>query len=105
MLVSHLPNGFMPEVKKNLVRKQLRFEGRLTYAIFDFDLSLMLPSGKPLSEYHLPIDVSFSGALNKPWGVAEAQLDFNPFAYDVGCLGIRFCQIFQVLDQAWVLER
>ena len=101
MLVNHLPNGFiyMPEFEKNPVRKQLRSEGRLSYAIFDFDLSLMLPSGKPLSEYRLPIHVCFSGALYKPWGVAEAQLDFNPFAYDVGCLGIRFCQRFQVLEQ------
>ena len=100
-LVSHLPNGFIykPEVEKNLVRKQLRSEGHLTYAIFDIDLSLMLPSGKPLSEYCLPIDVSFSGALYKPWGVAKAQLDFNPFACDVGCLGTRFCQSFQVLEQ------
>ena len=56
----------------------------------------MLPTGNPLRVYRLPIIEAFSGVPFKPWGVEEAQLDFNPFAYDVGCLGTLFCLYFQV---------
>ena len=98
MLVNHVPsfiNSFW-SVEKTLNQRQLRAAGLLTYCLFDFDLSLMLPSGKPLSDYRLPIDEAFPGVFYKPHGVEQGQVDFNPFAFDVGCLGIFFCRRFQV---------
>ena len=81
MLVNHVPsfiNSFS-SMEKTLNRRQLRAAGLLTYCLFDFDLSLMLPSGKPLSDYRLPIDESFPGVFYKPHGVEQDQVDFNPF--------------------------
>lgn len=55
-LINHLPNRDIIGLKTNPIRKQLRAEGRLSYALFDFNLSIMLPLGKPLLSYLLPIE-------------------------------------------------
>lgn len=96
MLTNHIHTDHYT-VERSLHRRQLRAAGRLTYCLFDFDLAMMLPAGMPLSAYRLPIDESVPGVPYKPWGVDEAQLDFDPFAFDVACLGISFCQNFQLL--------
>ena len=96
-LINHLPNRDILGLETNLLRKQLRAEGRSSYALFDFNLSIMLPPGRPLSSYRLPIEECIPGVADKPWGVIwESELDFNPFAYDVGCMGVRFSDRFQV---------
>ncbi|KIK01270.1 hypothetical protein K443DRAFT_98951 [Laccaria amethystina LaAM-08-1] len=57
MLVNHVPRVMRSfySADKDLRHSQLRAAGHLTYCLFDFDLSLMLPAGKPLSDYRLSI--------------------------------------------------
>ncbi|CAA7269504.1 unnamed protein product [Cyclocybe aegerita] len=73
----------------NTFRHALRKQGRAKYAIADFNLSMMLEPGTSLRDYRLPVSDAY-GVHEKPHEVHYAQPDFNPFAYDVGALGIQF---------------
>ena len=60
----------------------------VVYAIFDYDLALPLDPGLPLASYRLPGYKSFCGDYSfQPEDAAYAQLEYNPFAFDVACLG------------------
>ena len=63
----------------------------VVYAIFDYDLALPLEPGLPLASYRLPAYKSFCGCFSfHPEDAAHAQLEYNPFAFDVACLGNMF---------------
>jgi hypothetical protein len=74
----------------------LRKDQELVYAINDFDLSHIFPLDTQLKEFRLYAYAASSGVHEKPYGVLAGELDFNPFAYDVGCLGIYLCEKYQV---------
>ncbi|GJJ07972.1 hypothetical protein Clacol_002179 [Clathrus columnatus] len=74
------------------MRSELRDAGRLTYALFDFDLLLMLPS----NDCRLPSGRSFEVLLIiLPYDVAQGELDYDPYKFEMCCLGIVLCQMFQ----------
>ncbi|KAG6871015.1 hypothetical protein C0995_009037, partial [Termitomyces sp. Mi166 len=77
-------------------RESLRSQGKLTYAFYDFDGSTMFPHSMSLDECRLPSYVSFDTLYDQvPGDTLQGEFDFNPFAFDVGMLGVMFCQEFQ----------
>ena len=74
----------------------------LRYALNDFNVSLIFPQQTSLEDFRISSYLASWGIDDRPYGVLEGELDFNPFLYDVACLGILFCEELQVhlyLDQ------
>ncbi|KAG6825361.1 hypothetical protein H0H92_003977 [Tricholoma furcatifolium] len=70
-------------------RKSLRWHGRLAYALFDFDLSTKFPSSWSDEQCRLPAERSWQGTPGfVPPDTWQGEFDFDPFALDVGALGI-----------------
>ncbi|KAF8152803.1 hypothetical protein BJ912DRAFT_868995, partial [Pholiota molesta] len=70
---------------------------KVVYAINDFDVSIIFPLETSLTECRLNFYESHIGVHDRPYGVRTCELDFNPFPYDVACLGIYLCKYFQVI--------
>ena len=94
ILVNHF--GACSDVASNDMRRTLRRDGHLAYAIIDFDISIVFPPTATREECRLPSNLSFDGAPNQPHDTRQGELDYDPFAFDVGCLGVLFCEEFQV---------
>ena len=94
VLVNHF--GANSSLANNEVRSELRSDGKLIYALFDFDISIMAPSDAKKGEYRLPYHMSWWGSFNQPMDTAQGEFDYDPFAFDVGMLGSEFCQVYQV---------
>ncbi|CAA7268456.1 unnamed protein product [Cyclocybe aegerita] len=96
VLVNHFSNDHAGPV--NPTRVKLRSAGNLSYAIFDFDVSVMVPPDVEKSEFRLPYKMSWCGSYNHPFDTAQGEFDYDPFAYDVGTMGREFCQEYQHLS-------
>jgi hypothetical protein len=79
-----------------MLRQASRREGRLVYAMFDFDVSFIFPSSSTLEQRRLPYHLSWWGTFSPLHDTAQGELDYDPFAFDVGVLGVLFCHNFQV---------
>jgi len=77
------------------MRADLRKASRLDYALNNFDMSMLLPPDTSIETFRLPIVEIYPGVGEKPHEALCGQIDFNPFAYDVGCLGIELAYTFQ----------
>ncbi|TDL14140.1 hypothetical protein BD410DRAFT_699639, partial [Rickenella mellea] len=68
------------------------------YCLFDFNLSVIFPPDKPFKDCRLPSYLAEQGA---PWfhppDVLQGELDYDPFAFDVGCMGNLFLGEFEYL--------
>ena len=72
-------------------------KGKLTYALFDFGHSTMFPQSVRINGCRLPSCLSFATyPLQRPDDTHQGEIDFDPFAFDVGMLGVLFCKEFQV---------
>jgi hypothetical protein len=80
----------------NDLRRKLRRDGHLVYAIMDFDISMIFPPTATRDECRLPSRMSWIGGQSQPHDTRQGELDYDPFAFDVGCLGVLFCRDFQV---------
>ena len=61
------------------------------HCLMDFDRSLKLPSDTSLDTCRLPAEAAMvSGTPYRPPDLCLAEHDYNPFAYDVACLGNMF---------------
>ncbi|KAI0070465.1 hypothetical protein K474DRAFT_793430 [Panus rudis PR-1116 ss-1] len=72
--------------------RQLRYEhkhaGKLAYALFDFDIAMCFPEDTSVKEFRLPSEKAFCGwSIYHSQDVYRGQVDYNPFAFDVACLG------------------
>ena len=94
IVVNHF--GAFHNIEFNDLRRTLRRDGHLAYAIIDFDISIVFPPNVTREECRLPSNLSFDGGLNQPHDTRQGELDYDPFAFDVGCLGVLFCEEFQV---------
>ncbi len=74
----------------------MREDGRMKYALFDFDLALMLPASAPRASCRLPRKGGFFASLDAPPDLRQGEFDYEPFAFDVGCLGMISDTFFQV---------
>ena len=71
-------------------------DDRIVYAINDFGLSMVLPSGID----RLDARQSWVMFAQQPFDTMQGELDYDAFAYDIGALGALFCEKFQVCDLA-----
>ncbi|TDL24049.1 hypothetical protein BD410DRAFT_693513, partial [Rickenella mellea] len=66
------------------------------YCLFDFNLAVIFPSDMPLEACRLPSTLAGHGA---PWlhppDVLQGELDYDPFAFDVACMGNLFLEKFK----------
>lgn len=69
--------------------------GLLSYALIDFDLSIMLPHDVQRGTFKLSRKESWVGTY-APSDTSQGEFDYDPFAYDVGTLGVVFCEWYQV---------
>jgi hypothetical protein len=77
-------------------RAELRKQGKLLYALMDFNISIMVPRDVKKEEYRRHYHDSFAGSGHYPHDTSQGEFDYNPFAYDVGTLGVVFCEQYQV---------
>lgn len=94
MVVDFFGNELTTGGYYSIRRAQLE-EGLLSYALIDFDLSIMLPPDIQRDNFRLPRQKSWSGTYCHS-DVLQGELDYNPFSYDVGTLGAVFCESYQV---------
>ncbi|KAI9068259.1 hypothetical protein FKP32DRAFT_1642656 [Trametes sanguinea] len=67
----------------------------VAYALYDFDLALQLPPETSLRDCRRPSIESAMGIDDyHPGDAWQGELDYNPFAFDVGCLGNLFVYHF-----------
>jgi hypothetical protein len=98
LLINHFSDDGSALINENQVK--LRREGKLIYALIDFDVSLMAPPDIKREDYRLPYGESFIGSGNQPYDTSQGEFDYDPFAYDVGSTGVEFCNHFQVRNPA-----
>lgn len=75
------------------------------YAIFDFDISVIFPATLPPAKRRLPSNLSFQGTFDRPHDTMQGELDYDPFTFDVGCLGVLFCNNFHVRPPIYNLKK
>lgn len=63
--------------------------------MIDFDLAKMLPGDMKREDCRLPSYESFVGSYG-PADTSQGEFEYNPFVYDVGSLGVMFCDEYQV---------
>ncbi|KAH7887236.1 hypothetical protein F5I97DRAFT_2056348 [Phlebopus sp. FC_14] len=102
ILVNHFAqgNGF----EKDDLRPILRKTGRLSYALMDFDWSIVFPLDSKPSDRRLPASESFIWFCSFANDTAQGELDYDPFVFDVGSLGMFFCEQFQVCTCYYLLS-
>jgi hypothetical protein len=92
-LVNHF--GRFMEYRDNTMRGNMQREGLLVYCWFDFDCSVMFPATSTPYERRLPASESFIGGCSIAFDTSQGELDYDPFAFDVGALGMCLCEKFQ----------
>ena len=93
MLVNHFCDEELEMT--NAIREDLRAQGLLQYAMFDFDHSILVPPGIDQGHYRLPYERSW-GTFTRINDTAQGEFDYDPFSFDVGNLGALFCSSYQV---------
>ena len=69
----------------------------VAFCLSDFDCAVQLPPGISLKDYRLPsIEGTIGTPMYHPADLHLAERDYNPFAFDVGCLGMLFLYHFTV---------
>ncbi|KAI0332316.1 hypothetical protein GY45DRAFT_1274189 [Cubamyces sp. BRFM 1775] len=93
-----LVNWYCLDVKQDscIERRQAHYRSpSALYALFDFDMALKLPPSTSLKDCRRPADEGFIGhAEYWPDDVYQGERHYNPFAFDVACLGYLFLHYF-----------
>ncbi|KAI0355652.1 hypothetical protein OH77DRAFT_1424594 [Trametes cingulata] len=80
---------------RDLVHEYIQHSSEVAYCLFDFDLSFQFPSDTDIRTARRPSEEAFRGApMYHPSDVLCGQLDYNPFPFDVACLGNMFLYRF-----------
>jgi hypothetical protein len=104
ILVNYFGDSTWPSQDDHL-RNVFLLNDEALYAIFDYNLSVVLPSGTTPHERRLPFKMSFYGlAVDRPFDTAQGEFDYDPFAWDVACLGIQLRYRFQVCSPVHTFE-
>lgn len=76
-----------------LDQADLRAQGLLAVAVYDFDISVIMP---PNSQ-HLPWKFGTEGLLlYRPRDLHQGAYEYNPYAFDVACMGNLLLTMFHV---------
>lgn len=73
---------------RDMLRDHIQTSGRVEYALFDFNLSVQFPADLDIRTARLPSREAWCGALMfHPTDATMGQPEYNPFPFDVACLG------------------
>ncbi|KAL1942060.1 hypothetical protein VTO73DRAFT_6590 [Trametes versicolor] len=87
MMVNRYCARFETEACAERLREHCR-SPFVAYALFDFDLSIQLPPETPLDSCRRPAEEALQGQqLLQPPDIYQGERHYNPFAFDVACLG------------------
>ena len=76
------------------------------HCLMDFDRSLQFPASTPIDACRLPAEAAMVSATPyQPPDLDLAEYDYNPFAFDVGCLGNMFRITYAVCHHSLKLAR
>ncbi|KAJ8454678.1 hypothetical protein ONZ51_g12893 [Trametes cubensis] len=93
-----LLNWYCRDIQKASCTERLRAHYQSSsalYALFDFDLSLHLPPTTSLKDCLRPASEAFIGRSDyHPTDIYQGEPYYNPFAFDVACLGNLFSYYF-----------
>jgi hypothetical protein len=96
VLVNFFGDSTWPS-QDNYLRDEFLSNDKALYAMFDYNLSVVFPPGTLPHERRLPFENSFTGlVMGRPNDTAQGEFDYDPFAWDVACLGIQLRNRFQV---------
>lgn len=71
------------------------------FALCDFDLAVIFPPNVPLSERVLPSDEANYGTVRfHPPDGTNGEATYDPFAFDVACMGGILCEAIGVSDSS-----
>ncbi|KAG6817388.1 hypothetical protein H0H93_007297 [Arthromyces matolae] len=95
ILVNHFGRYYIEH--RNPHRQQMRQQGRLTCGILDFELSVKFPASYSDEQCRLPYRMSWHGTPGyTPLDTCQGEFDYDPFAWDVACMGLVFCDYYDV---------
>lgn len=94
ILLDHFATAYTSEY--NSVRPSLKRNDRIRYALCDFDSSFLLSPSPPGKHIQLPGELSFDIYQPKPYETSQGEPEYDPFIFDIGCLGIFFWNYFCV---------
>lgn len=73
---------------RDMLRDHIQTSGHVEYALFDFNLSVQFPAHVDIRTARLPSREAWCGALMfHPTDATMGQPEYNPFPFDVACLG------------------
>ena len=102
ILVNHYSSDAVAET--SLARREWRlanlYSTRVKYCLMDFNLSLILPQGvRRLPSKYAHVGIS----LYHPPDIWAGEYDYDPYAFDVACMGHVFASRFDVSGSRCVL--
>ncbi|KDR82382.1 hypothetical protein GALMADRAFT_57318, partial [Galerina marginata CBS 339.88] len=84
--------------RSSRTRQDLRSRKSLSYCVFDFDFAVMLSPDEDRGNFRLPCERSY-GTFARIKDTYQGELDYNPFVFDVGNVGVTFCRLYQHLTK------
>ena len=96
-----LVNCYTPHIDECLapgpVQEHIRSSRNVAYCLFDFGISFQFPADTDIQKARLPSSESFKGTkIYHPSDTLLGEPYYNPFAFDVACLGNMFLYQFAV---------
>lgn len=65
-----------------------RQDGRTWYALMDYDISILHDDAIDTANYFRPVEEAWYGTMMyHPFDYSQGEWRYNPFAFDVACLG------------------
>ncbi|KAG6836582.1 hypothetical protein H0H93_006418 [Arthromyces matolae] len=96
ILINHFCRHYNEHQNPN--RQLMRRQGLLTYALFDFDVSVKFPLSWSDEQCRLPYRKSWDGTPGSiPDDTSQGEFDYDPFARDVAAMGMVFCTFYDHL--------
>jgi hypothetical protein len=72
----------------NSLQGPLHRIGKIVYVLVDFNISIQFLQSLTPAERYLPPEFSWCGPYAQPADTEQGELDYDPFVFDVGCLGV-----------------
>ncbi|OBZ77033.1 Cell division protein kinase 2 CRK1 [Grifola frondosa] len=110
MINCFIPTHYLLIDKQRPLLEKHRSSSQARYCLFDFNLSKRFPLGLPIESYRSQSTEAFIGwDAFHPRDVYQGEFEYNPFAFDVACLGnllmFRFADVIPTVNIIQLLQR